>query len=171
MSITNALAMSGADSTLINRIVDDVYSRMLDDYRVNRFFNNKPLTDQTSALKTFVGSVLSGKSVKDCLDLLDRYFTDSFARNNAKPSLVTGNDFMFLLDVIGGKEERTITALCAAHSFLLKLRPDDSHYDVLMEHLSAVLKQDNVDAELSRKILALAEKARDNVLGRGVLSA
>ncbi|MBS3965444.1 MAG: hypothetical protein KGZ80_13325 [Methylomonas sp.] len=171
MATSYTSALADTDSALIDRIIDDVYARMLADYRINRFFNSKPLTEQTGALKTLVGSALSGTRINDCMDLLEHYFADSFGRDNAKPSLVTGNDFMFLLDVIGGEKERTPTAMCATHSFLLKLRPDDTHYDVLMEHLVAVLKQDNVSPDLGNRLLAMAENARDDVLGRGVLSA
>ncbi|WP_445367312.1 hypothetical protein ACH5Y9_19945 [Methylomonas sp. BW4-1] len=102
------------------------------------------------------------------LEALDGYFTAAFARTNAKPSLVTGNDFAFLLDIVGGQEIRSITLLTPAHSFLIKLGPEDFHYDIVMEHLSASLKQLNIAEDLAYQILALAEKGRDGLLARGV---
>ena len=80
---------------------------------------------------------------------------------------MTGHDFGFLLDLVGGQEIRPITLLCENHSFLIKLLPDDSHYDVFLENLNATLKELQVDVELKNRLLSLAEQARDGVLARG----
>ena len=156
-------------NSLIDNIVEICYSKMLDDYRINRFFNNNPIKTQTGALKAYVGMLINQKPLKDeqTLELLNEFFQNSFARNNHKPSLVTGNDFGFLLDLVGGQEIRSITLLCENHSFLIKLLPDDSHYDVFVENLVATLKELNVDSELQSRLLNLAEQARDGVLARG----
>ncbi len=156
-------------NTLINSIVDGCYAKMLDDYRVNRFFNNNPLLQQTAALKSYIHAIISNQALSDdqVLALLNQYFQDSFARSNHKPSLVTGNDFGFLLDIVGGQEIRPITLLCENHSFLMKLLPDDSHYDVFLEHLQNTLKQLNVANELQTQLIRLAEQARDGFLARG----
>lgn len=155
--------------SLIDTIIDTCYSKMLDDYRINRFFNNNPIKTQTSALKTYVNLLMSENHLNDeqTLELLNKFFQDSFARNNHKPSLVTGNDFGFLLDIVGGQEIRPITLLCENHSFLIKLLPDDSHYDVFLESLNDSLKELQVDSGLQTKLLSLAEQARDGVLARG----
>ena len=156
-------------NSLIDNIIETCYSKMLDDYRINRFFNTSPIKTQTAALKSYVGQVIEQKPLNDeqTLELLNDFFQNSFARNNHKPSLVTGNDFGFLLDLVGGQEVRTITLLCENHSFLLKLLPDDSHYDVFVENLTDTLKELQVDAELQNRLLTLAEQARDGILARG----
>ena len=156
-------------TNLIDTIIDTCYSKLLDDYRINRFFNSNPLQEQTAALKLYVNSLINQQSLSDdlTLDLLNRYFQAAFARNNHKPSLVTGNDFGFLLDIVGGQDIRPITLLCENHAFLMKLLPDDSHYDVLIEHLETTLTEMNVAADLKTKLLTLAEQARDGVLARG----
>lgn len=156
-------------NTLINTIIDTCYSKMLDDYRINRFFNNNPIKTQTAALKTYIDAVISNKHLNDeqTLSLLNDFFQDSFARNNHKPSLVTGNDFGFLLDLVGGQDIRPITLLCETHSFLIKLLPDDSHYDVFLENLQLTLKELQVEPELQARLNKLAEQARDGVLARG----
>jgi len=151
---------------LLNQIIDGCFDKMLDDYRVNRFFNSNPASEQTKPLKSLVKLLLSGAKVSEQLDLLNEYLTAAFARSNAKPSLVTGNDFAFLLDVIGGQDIQTITPLCECHSFLLKLGPDDSHYDVLIEHLQSTLKDLNVGKDLTSQLLAFAESGREGCLGR-----
>jgi hemoglobin len=156
-------------SALINQIIDTTYEKMIDDYRVNRFFNNRPLTEQTAPLKNYVNAVISKSKLHEdeALDLLNDYFSASFARNNSKPSLVTGTDFGFLLDIVGGQEIRPITLLCESHSFLMKLLPDDSHFDVFIEHLNGTLAELNVTSELKSQLLSLAERGREGFLGRG----
>jgi hemoglobin len=154
------------DTVTVNKIVDVFYSTMLDDYRINRFFFTRPISDQTDALKAYLAvAVCGGKG--DLYELLDNYFTVAFARTNAKPSMVTGNDFAFLLDVVGGQEIRTITPLCPAHNHLIKLGPDDDNFDVVMEHVSNALKQLNMPTDISQQVLAIAESAREDVLARG----
>lgn len=152
----------------VDQLIDNLYDKMLDDYRINRFFNGKPAAEQSPTLKAFIKASLDGKQEAERLELLDRYFTAAFARNNAKPSLVTGNDFAFLLDIVGGQEIRTITALCEAHSFLLKLAPDDSHVDVVLELLQQTLTEMDIGDEARARLLALAEGARDGLLGRQI---
>lgn len=154
------------DETLIADVVDALYDRMLDDYRVNRFFSGRPVAEQTEPLKVYLKTVL-GSDYHNDSELLDDYFMAAFARTNAKRSLVNGNDFAFLLDIVGGREIRTITLLCDAHSHLMKLNPDDFHYDVVMEHLADSLNQLQIADEVLEQVLAIAESARDGVLGRG----
>lgn len=158
-----------ADTGLINQITDLLYAKLHDDYRINRFFGSRPLAEQTDALKAYLQSLFGAGNHDNSqlLSLLDDFFTAAFARNNAKPSLVTGNDFMFLLDIVGGDAPRPLAPLCASHNFLLKLLPDDSHYDVVMEHLTATLADLNIAEDVAYPLLALAEKGRDAVLGRG----
>ncbi len=165
-AVKTSLAMPIIETALVNKIIDVCFEKMLDDYRVNRFFNSNPADEQTKSLKTLVKLLLNGAKLSEQLDVLNEYLIAAFGRNNAKPSLVTGNDFAFLLDVIGGQDIQTITPLCEYHCFLLKLSPDDSHYDVLLEHLHTTLKELNVSHELSQQLLAFAESGREGCLGR-----
>jgi hypothetical protein len=142
---------------------------MLDDYRVNRFFTTRTtLQQQAEALKRILNYKLSANQhdSEQWKGLLGDYFMTAFARVEGTHSLVTGNDFMFLLDVIGGQEIRPINLLCDAHSHLMKLMPDDDNYDVVMEHVAASLQQLNVNGDLNRQLLAMAEGARPGVLAR-----
>lgn len=159
-------SIKGIDQPLIDQIIDTCFGTMLDDYRVNRFFNSNPLPEQTKPLKTLIKYFLDGVKIDEHLDLLDEYFTAAFARSNSKPSLVTGNDFVFLLDVIGGQDTQVITPLCMCHSFLLKLSPDDDVYDILLEHLKSAMQSLNVNQQLSEQLLAFAESGREGILGR-----
>lgn len=157
------------DAKLISDIVDVFYDKMLSDYRVNRYFTRRTTQqEQADALKKYLNHAIGGDTHSEqYLELLSNYFMTAFARVEGSHSLVTGNDFMFLLDVIGGQDIRPITLLCNAHSHLMKLMPDDDNYDVVMEHVAASLQQLNITGELNRQLLALAESARDGVLARG----
>lgn len=170
MTSHDATTAVGAEANLdlswIDGVIDACFESALSDYRINRFFNANPLSEQTNPLKALVKHLWSGGRLTEQTDLLDDCFSAAFARHNAKPSLVTGNDFAFLLDVIGGQEIRTITPLSACHSFLLKLGPDDFHYDVLLEHLQAAMQRLQVEKSLSERIVAFAESGREAVLGR-----
>jgi hemoglobin len=165
-AIHSAVSIPSIEPALLNRIIDSCFDKMSDDYRVNRFFNNNPIAEKTKPLQALLKLVLNGSKVRENIDLLDQCFTAIFAKNNAKPSLVTGNDFVFLLDVIGGRDLQVITPLCMCHNFLLKLLPDDSHYDVMLESLQAALQELNVSKELAQQVLALAESGREGTLGR-----
>lgn len=165
-TVHSAVSIPSIEPALLNQIIDHCFDKMSDDYRINRFFNNAPIAEKTKPLKALLKLVTNGARVREHIDLLDETFTAIFAKNNAKPSLVTGNDFAFLLDVIGGRDLQVITPLCMCHSFLLKLLPDDSHYDVMLENLQASLQELNVSKELAQQVLALAESGREGALGR-----
>lgn len=156
------------DESLVSNVIDSLYGKMLDDYRINRFFFTRPMAEQCTALKTFINAVLNNSQTNNNIpELLDAYFTIAFARTNAKPSLVNNRDFAFLLDIVGGKDIRPINLLCPAHSFLMKLLPDDEHYDVVMELLLVSLRELNISGSLADSIVAFAESGRDSLLGRG----
>lgn len=165
---TSSLSASipSIDAVLLNKIIDGCFEKALDDYRVNRFFNSNPVSEQTKPLKDFIARVLNGAKGGELTDTLDEFFAAAFARSNAKPSLVNGNDFAFLLDVVGGRDLQVITPLCPCHNFLLKLEPNDDNYDVLMEHLQATLNELSLDKPLVDQILAFAESGRESALGR-----
>ena len=165
-----ALRATLSNDVFINNVVDILHAKMLDDYRINRFFSTQPAAAQASALKAYLKSLFSSYHFADpgVLDALDAFFTVAFARNNAKPSLVTGNDFAFLLDIVGGEESKSLKLLCPAHAYLIKLGIKDFHFDILIEHLADTLAQLNVADELAYQILALAEKARNGLMARGL---
>ncbi|MDD4915488.1 MAG: hypothetical protein PHW13_10705 [Methylococcales bacterium] len=158
-----------SDTALIASLVDRLYDKMLDDYRINRFFFTRPVADQTAALKCYINALLADPrpSEAEISDLLDEYFTVAFARTNAKPSLVTGRDFSFLLDIVGGRDIRTINLMCLGHSHLMKLLPEDEHYDIVMTHLAESLQELGVNAQTAASILEFAETGRDGLMGRG----
>lgn len=162
-------SLTGVDGGLIDNVVDVFYEKMLADYRINRFFTTRTSQqEQAGALKRILNHELNAerRDNEQWLELLNNYFMTAFARVEGTHSLVTGNDFMFLLDVIGGQEIRPINLLCDAHSHLMKLMPDDDNYDVVMEHVAASLQQLNVNGDLALRLLAMAEGARSGVLAR-----
>jgi len=162
-------ALLASNDGLIDKIVNDLGVRMLDDYRINRFFNSGSAMDQAQALLTLIRAlaVKAPSNAEALEEICNDYFMAAFARSNAKPSLVNGNDFAFLLDIVGGREIREIMPLCESHAWLIKLGPDDFHYDVIMEHLAFSLQALGVAADVKQEIMAFAESGRDPVLARG----
>ncbi len=108
----------------VNAAVEIFYRKVLDDYRINRFFNNTDMDRQLAKQKAF--------------------FTMAFGG----PNNYTGQDM------------RT------AHAHLVAIGLDDSHFDAVMEHLGATLKELDVAPELISEAAAIAESTRNDVLGK-----
>lgn len=148
----------------INRIVDVFYDKLLADYHVSRYFNDHDEDQQKEALKTFLtacsGSNDTGSSLND---LLNEYFLVAFAREKRK-SMVNESDFGFFGMIIE-QDHPSTKRLCDNHAHLLRFMPDNSHYDAVMEHLSSTLQELNISNNLATDILAVAESARNDVLG------
>jgi truncated hemoglobin YjbI len=152
--------------TVIKQIIDIFYSYLLDDYRINRFFNTEDESQQKMALTTLIIATYqkTDYACDEFKQLLDHFFMLAFSRRKRK-SFVTGSDFSFLGSLIAQDHPET-HLLCDAHASLLKFMPEDSHYDTVIEQLNASLQQFNIDNMLIKEILAMAENARNYVLGR-----
>jgi hemoglobin len=150
----------------IEALVDGFYHKVQDDYRLNRFFNSNNLAEQIPALKTLLTALFGGSTAtaEQVSGLLDDFFMTAFARDKRK-SFVGGSDFGFFGYIIE-QDHPSTNYLCDAHSHLLKFMPDDSHYDVVIDHLTATLQELNLDNAVQNEVLALAEQARNPLLGK-----
>ena len=110
--------------TSVNAAVDIFYDKVLDDYRVNRFFARTDIEKQAAHLKAFM--------------------TVAF----------------------GGPNEYTGRSLRDGHARVVNLGLNDSHYDVVLEHLEATLQQLSVPTELIAEVAVLVESVRNEVLGK-----
>jgi hemoglobin len=108
----------------VNAAVELFYRKVLEDYRINRFFGNTDMDRQIAKQKAF--------------------FTMAF----------------------GGPNNYTGADMRNAHARLVTMGLDDSHFDAVMEHLGATLVELNVPADLIAEAAAIAEGARQDVLGR-----
>lgn len=108
----------------VNAAVELFYRKVLEDYRINRFFDNTNMEEQIAKQKAF--------------------FTMAFGG----PNTYTGQDMR------------------NAHARLVKKGLDDSHFDAVMEHLGATLVELNVPQDLIAEAAAIAEGARNDVLGK-----
>jgi len=72
----------------------------------------------------------------------------------------------FLTMAFGGPNNYTGADMRTAHARLVKLGLDNSHFDAVMEHLRATLEELNVPEELIAEVAAIAEGARNDVLGK-----
>ena len=72
----------------------------------------------------------------------------------------------FLTMAFGGPHNYTGEDMRKGHAHLVKLGLDDSHFDAVMEDLSATLVELNVPQELIAQVAAIAESTRNDVLGK-----
>ncbi len=108
----------------VDAAVDVFYSKVLTDYRINRFFDGVDMERQAVKQKAF--------------------FTLAF----------------------GGPNNYTGADLRSAHAGLVKMGLGNDHFDAVMEHLTATLKELNVPEALITEVTALAESTRTDVLGK-----
>jgi len=163
------------DIQLLGQIVDAWYANMRDDYRINRYFYDRPLADQAGPLKQLLSSLLASESVapQKLSELADQAFSAAFARGNAKPSLVNNRDFAFLGalmngDIVGDDDGTPrLTLLCPAHSHFLRLQPIDDVYDVALQLLQVTLDQLNVANETAKQLLNFVASGKESIMGRG----
>ncbi len=163
------------DDQLLAKIVDVWYASMRDDYRINRYFYDRPLPDQAKRLQRLLSALFANVSVEPekLSELADEAFTTAFARGNAKPSLVNNRDFAFLATLMNGNivgdddGAPRLTLLCPGHSHFLRLQPIDEVYDVALELLRVALERFNVAAETISQLIDFVALGKDSVMGRG----
>lgn len=72
----------------------------------------------------------------------------------------------FLTMAFGGPNRYTGQDMRNAHDRLVKMGLDDSHFDAVMEHLTATLTELAAPEALIAQVTTIAEGARNDVLGR-----
>lgn len=163
MSHTNLYQRLGEEN--VNALVENFYEKLLDDYRVRRFFNDSGKKEQIATFKAVVNAALTGNSNDAAfIRLVSDFFMAAFARFKDK-DLLPESGFAYFGMIIGQNNPST-KYLCDSHSHLLKFMPDDSHYDAVIENLTETLREFSIDAQLTGELVALAEHARNGVLGK-----
>lgn len=164
MSEKNLYQRLGGEN-VVNSLVEDVYDRMLNDYRVSRFFNDTEKDKQIEALEAVVAVIFGEPSNgNDFKSLVSQFFMTAFARFKDK-ELLPETGFAYFGYIIG-QDNPSSKYLCDSHSHLLKFMPEDLHYDTLIEHLTTSLARANLDNALVTEVLALVESGRNSVLGK-----
>ncbi len=72
----------------------------------------------------------------------------------------------FLTMAFGGPAHYSGKELADGHAHLIEKGLDDTHVDVVLEHLAGTLEELGVDADTVSETIAIAESTRDSVLGR-----
>lgn len=72
----------------------------------------------------------------------------------------------FLTMAFGGPNHYSGKDMRTAHAKLVKMGLNASHFDAVMEHLTATLVELNVPADLIEQVATLAESTRADVLGK-----
>ncbi|OHX35756.1 hypothetical protein BJL95_16215 [Methylomonas sp. LWB] len=163
------------DDHILAELVEVWYAKMRDDFRINRYFYDRPIADQIASLKNLMRALLANQTVDPATlsGLADEAFTAAFARGNAKPSLVNNRDFAFLGALMNGNivgdDDGTprLTLLCPAHSHFLRLQPVDDVYDVALELLQATLEQLKIADETAVRLINFVALGKKSLMGRG----
>lgn len=71
----------------------------------------------------------------------------------------------FLTMVFGGPNKYTGKSMREGHAHLLKRGLNDTHVDIVIEHLGATLNQLGVHEDDIKEVAAIANSVRDDVLG------
>ena len=72
----------------------------------------------------------------------------------------------FLTMAFGGPNNYTGTDMRTAHAKLVKMGLNASHFDAVMEHLTATLVELSVPSALIAQVAAIAESTRADILGK-----
>lgn len=72
----------------------------------------------------------------------------------------------FLTFAFGGPNYYAGRDLRAAHVHLVKQGLNDSHFDIIVEHLGTTLEELGVPKELIQQVAAVADSVRDDVLNK-----
>ncbi|MBU6468233.1 MAG: group 1 truncated hemoglobin [Betaproteobacteria bacterium] len=113
----------GGDAA-VSAAVDIFYRKVLQDDRINRFFDDVDMEKQAMKQKAFLTMAFGG------------------------PHNYTGEDMR------------------RGHARLVQMGLNDSHFDAVMEHIGATLKELNVPDNLIVQAAAIAESTRNDVLGK-----
>ena len=154
------------DNEKFDKLIENFYQKIIDDYRVTRFFCDDGRKEQLDALKALTkfitqNNLTSGDEFKT---LLTRFFMSAFARFKDK-ELYPESSLAFFGYIIS-QDNPSSKLLCDSHSHLLKFMPQDSHYDATIEHLASSLQELDIDENLVAEILSLAECGRNSLLGK-----
>lgn len=160
MSESNLYQRVGGKNA-VNAIVESVYEKILDDYRVSRFFNDTEIDKQVETLKKLVVAIFNQAELKP---FLTDFFMVAFARFKDKERFP--DSALAYFGYIIGQDNPSTKWLCDSHSHLLQFMPEDTHYDVVMEHLTSSLQALNLDSATVADVLAFAESGRNRVLGK-----
>jgi hemoglobin len=106
-----------------------------------------------AAVESFYRKMLSDDRVSRFFDSVD--MDKQMAKQKA-----------FLTMVTGGPNAYTGTDMRAAHAPLIERGLDDSHVDVVIEHLGATLQELGVDQAAIDEVAHICESVRSDVLNR-----
>jgi hemoglobin len=106
-----------------------------------------------AAVEVFYRKVLSDERISHFFEDVD--MERQAAKQKAFLTLVTGGPANY-----SGRDMR------AGHAHLVKRGLNDTHFDAVAGHLKATLEELGVPAPLVARVLAIAESARADVLGR-----
>jgi len=97
--------------------------------------------------------------------VLGDYRINRFFNNSDMDTQIAKQKAFFTM-AFGGPNNYTGKDMRNAHAHLVKMGLNEDHFNAVMEHLGATLVELNVPADLIAEAAAIAEGARNDVLGK-----
>lgn len=126
---------------------------------------------ETTTEETSLFDQLGGAAAVDAaVDIFYRKVLSDYRINrffdNSDMETQVAKQKAFLTMAFGGPNNYTGTDMRTAHAKFVKMGLNDSHFDAVMEHLTATLVELSVPPALIAQVTALAESTRPDVLGK-----
>jgi hemoglobin len=126
---------------------------------------------ETTTEETSLFDQLGGAAAVDAaVDIFYRKVLSDYRINrffdNSDMGTQVAKQKAFLTMAFGGPNNYTGTDMRTAHAKFVKMGLNDSHFDAVMEHLTATLVELSVPPALIAQVTALAESTRPDVLGK-----
>jgi hemoglobin len=124
-------------------------------------------TPSTASLFDQLGGAVA---VDAAVDIFYRKVLSDYRINrffgNSNMDVQVAKQKAFLTMAFGGPNDYTGKDMRTAHAKFVKMGLNDSHFDAVMEHLTATLVELNVPPALIAQVTVLAESTRTDILGR-----
>ena len=127
-------------------------------------------TPETTTGNTLFDQLGGAAAVDAAVDIFYRKVLTDYRINrffdNTDMEAQAAKQKAFLTMAFGGPSNYTGTDMRKAHAHLVKMGLSNDHFNIVMEHLVATLKELNVPQELIAQVAAIAETTRNDVLGK-----
>jgi hemoglobin len=128
-------------------------------------------TEQQTASSASLFEQLGGTAAVDAaVDVFYRKVLGDYRINrffdNSDMEKQAAKQKAFLTMAFGGPNNYTGKDMRTAHAHLVKMGLDNSHFNIVMEHLIATLVELNAPQNLIAQVETLAESTRADVLGK-----
>jgi hemoglobin len=126
--------------------------------------------EETTTPATLFDQLGGAAAVDAAVDIFYRKVLSDYRINrffdNSDMEKQTAKQKAFLTMAFGGPNNYSGTDMRTAHAKLVKMGLNGSHFDAVMEHLTATLVELSVPPALIAQVAAIAESTRADILGK-----